>query len=347
MCAAESTKRAIITGVTGQDGAYLAQFLVQKGYQVWGTHRPGQAADPWRLQRLGVLNSVQLMGPDLSCFEVACGVVADLQPHEVYHLAAQSSVSESFQRPLVSCESDVSSALKLLEAVRLHGRDTRVFLASSAEMFGPASDERQSERTTLRPGSPYACGKVYGHHTVRVYREYYGTFACSGILFNHESPLRGAGFVTRKITQGFAQIVMGAREPLQLGNLDAQRDWGYAPEYVEGMWLMLQNGEPDDFVLATGQAHTVRNFVEFVASACGMEVEWETRGECEVAVHRETRAVLLESRPHLRRIGDIQRLCGDASRAKDILGWSASTQLPQLAKIMVDAELQRLHSKCP
>jgi GDPmannose 4,6-dehydratase len=322
-------QRALITGITGQDGAYLAQHLLAQGYQVSGLSRP--QSDLWRLHHLGIADQVAMLPLNIDCSAELASMLAQFQPAQVYHLAAQSSVTHSFEQPLLS-------GVHLLEAIRTGSPHTRFFYACSSEMFGHACGPL-SEEQPLAPCSPYACAKAYGYHLVKTYRQAYGTFACSGILFNHESPLRGPQFVTRKITAGLARLQRGPGEPLHLGNLDSQRDWGYAPEYVEAMTRMLQADQPDDFVLATGQAYTVRDFCEFAARACGFDLVWERHPTQELGRDRTTGRVLIESEADWHRPNDIAARVGNPGKALRLLGWQARTTAPRLAALMVESEL--------
>lgn len=334
-------KNALITGITGQDGAYLACLLLEKGYRVWGTCRRGNS-NPWRLKSLDILNAVELVEIDLTDATQTDSLLNRLKPRELYHMAAHSSVAESFQNPLAS-RWNGTVTLQLLEGVRQHTPLTRFFHASSAEMFGISSLAQLTEETAFAPVSPYACSKVFGHHLVSVFRNSFGIYACSGILFNHESPLRTEQFVTRKIAKGLAaQMTSPQPEPLRLGNLEAQRDWGYAPDYVRAMWKMLQIERPVDLILSTGTCYSVKEFVEFCAHACNINLGWEVRDGALLGFNRSTGRIAVVSDPALRRPTDIPRLCGLPAKAAQYLGWSASTRLPQLAELLVQSELSQL-----
>lgn len=334
-------RKAIITGISGQDGAYLAQLLLEKGYRVLGTRRCDAESKAWRLASLGILERVELLAVDIRDSSQIQRLLQHFQPDEFYHLAGQSSVSESFRDPL-STRWDGAATLQLLEGLRQVSPATRFFNASSAEMFGVSTQGRLTEHCAFAPVSPYGCAKVFGHQTTAVYRNAFGLFACSGILFNHESPLRGEHFVTRKIARGIAHRCGGEHKlaPLELGNLEAVRDWGYAPEYTEAMWKMLQLDSPGDLVLCTGSCFSVRDFVNFCAEACEIPLVWESRDGCDLALHSCTGTVYVVSNPQLRRPTDIPRLCGDPAFAELRMGWKARTHLPGLARLMVRAELR-------
>ncbi len=319
------TKTALITGITGQDGAYLAKLLVNKGYRVVGTYRRTSSIDTWRLQYLGVENQVILECMDLEDLSGQIRMMQKYQPHEVYNLAAQSFVGISFDQPVLTGQVTGLGVANLLEAIRLTSPDTRFYQASTSEMFGKVQAIPQSESTPFYPRSPYSVAKLYGHWMMVNYREAYGMFACSGILFNHESPLRGIEFVTRKITDAVAQIKAGKLDRLTLGNMDAKRDWGFAGEYVEAMWLMLQQDQPDDYVIATGETHSVQEFVE------------KTFAHADIPDWRN----YVKTNEKFMRPAEVDLLLGDASKAERKLGWKASTRLDELVGIMVQADLKR------
>ena len=319
------TKTALITGITGQDGAYLAKLLVDKGYRVVGTYRRTSSIDTWRLQYLGVENQIILECMDLEDLSGQIRMMQKYQPHEVYNLAAQSFVGISFDQPVLTGQVTGLGVANLLEAIRLTSPDTRFYQASTSEMFGKVQAIPQSESTPFYPRSPYSVAKLYGHWMMVNYREAYGMFACSGILFNHESPLRGIEFVTRKITDAVAQIKAGKLDRLTLGNMDAKRDWGFAGEYVEAMWLMLQQDQPDDYVIATGETHSVQEFVE-KAFAYADIPDWRN---------------YVTTNEKFMRPAEVDLLLGDASKAERKLGWKASTGLDELVAAMVRADLKR------
>lgn len=320
------TRRALITGVTGQDGAYLAQFLLGKGYEVHGMIRRPESE---RFERLEPFRArLHLHRADLLDQLSIVGLLAAVRPHEVYNLAAQSFVPTSFQQPLLTAETTALGVTRVLEAIRLVDAKIRFFQASSSEMFGAAREEPQHEGTAFWPRSPYGAAKAYAHWITVNYRESYGLFACSGIMFNHESPLRGLEFVTRKITEAVARIKLGLADKLLLGNLDAQRDWGFAGDYVEAMWLMLQQAEPDDYVIATGVKHSVRQFVERAFGHAGLD--WQQ---------------FVEVDPALFRPADVHTLRGYAGKAQQKLGWRPRVDFDSLVRTMVDADLERLRAR--
>ena len=316
-------KRALITGITGQDGAYLARFLLEQGYEVHGMVRRSSAENNDRID--DIQDQVHLHQADLLDQLSIVRLVDDVRPHEIYNLAAQSFVPTSWNQPLLTGEFTALGVTRMLEAIRLVDRSIRFYQASSSEMFGRVQEEPQNESTPFWPRSPYGVAKVYGHWITVNYRESYGMFACSGILFNHESPLRGKEFVTRKISHGVARIKLGLANELRLGNLDARRDWGFAGDYVRAMWLMLQQDKPDDFVIATGQQHSVRDFVEQAFAHVGLD--WQ-------------KYVVID--PALLRPAEVNRLRGDASKARQILGWEPSVTFRELVAMMVDADLALL-----
>ncbi|MFD2250731.1 GDPmannose 4,6-dehydratase [Pseudochelatococcus lubricantis] len=343
MAAASSAKTAIITGVTGQDGAYLAQYLLERGYRVVGAVRRTSSVNHWRLAELGLLDraSLELVDFDLGDATSAIRLVAEHQPDEIYNLAAQSFVSVSFKQPLATADMTGLGALRLLEAVRIVKPDTRFYQASTSEMFGKAQTPRQSETTPFYPRSPYAFAKLMAHWATVNYRESYGIFAVSGILFNHESPLRGKEFVTRKIADHVARVSLGETAPLELGALDAQRDWGYAREYVAGMHAMLRHERPDTFVLATGRTSSVRRFVELAYGVIGLPLVWEGEGARELARDAHTGAVRVRVNPRFYRPAEVDLLLGDSGKAERELGWHAQTGLETLCEIMVKADIER------
>jgi GDPmannose 4,6-dehydratase len=336
-------KTALVTGITGQDGAYLAQLLLEKGYTVHGAYRRTSSVNFWRLDDLGIgkHERLHLVEFDLTDCGGCVGLVRDTQPHEVYNLAAQSFVGVSFAQPASTAQITGLGALNLLEAIRLTDPTIRFYQASTSEMFGKVQQVPQTESTPFYPRSPYGVAKLYAHWMTVNYREAYGLFATSGILFNHESPLRGREFVTRKITDAIAKLKLGLLQVLELGNLDAKRDWGYAKEYVEGMWRMLQADAPDTFVLATGRTETVREFVAMAGRAAGFDLEFRGRGINEVAVDRATGKTLVKVNPRFYRPAEVDLLVGDAAKARHTLGWAPSTTLEKLCDMMVDADLRR------
>jgi len=316
------TRRALITGITGQDGSYLAELLLEKGYQVFGMLRRTSTETSERIEHLR--GRLELREGDLHDQASLMALLEEIQPDEVYNLAAQSFVPTSFHQPILTGEVTALGVTRLLEAVRRVNDKIRFYQASTSEMFGKVRASPQNELTPFYPRSPYGVAKVYGHYITVNYRESYGIFACSGILFNHESPRRGKLFVTRKISHGIAQIRAGLATELRLGNLDACRDWGFAGDYVEAMWLMLQQPKPDDYVVATGETHSVREFCQLAFARAGLD--WERR-------------VIVD--PALVRPADVDLLVGDASKARRVLGWRSKTSFRGLVEMMVDADLER------
>ncbi len=321
-------RRALITGITGQDGAYLARYLLERDYEVHGVVRRSSTETFERIN--AIRDRVRLHQADLLDQLSLVRVVEKSRPHEVYNLAAQSFVPTSFDQPLLTGEFTALGVTRVLEAVRLVDPAIRFYQASSSEMFGKVQEEPQTERTPLWPRSPYGVAKVYGHWITINFRESYDLFACSGILFNHESPLRGKEFVTRKISDGVARIKLGRQQKLKLGNLDAQRDWGFAGDYVRAMWLMLQQDAPDDFVIATGVKHSVREFCEVAFSHVGLD--WQDHVEVDQALLRPA---------------DVNTLCGDSRKAKQQLGWQPDVSFAELVQMMVDADLERVRKETP
>jgi GDPmannose 4,6-dehydratase len=338
-----TTKRALITGITGQDGAYLAQLLLDKGYKVTGTFRRSSSVNFWRIAELGIENhpDLSLVEYDLTDLSCAIRLMEATRPDEVYNLAAQSFVGVSFEQPLTTGTITGLGTVNLLEAIRIVHPAARFYQASTSEMFGKVQAVPQTESTPFYPRSPYGVAKLYAHWMTVNYRESYGIFGSSGILFNHESPLRGREFVTRKITDSVARIVLNKLEVLELGNLDAKRDWGYAREYVEGMWRMLQADQPDTFVLATNRTETVRDFVTMAFRSAGIRIEWKGQGEGETGHCGRTGKLLVRVSPKFYRPAEVDLLIGDSSKAQRELGWKSHTRLEQLCQMMVDADLRR------
>lgn len=336
-------KIALITGVTGQDGAYLAQLLLEKGYAVYGAYRRTSSVNFWRMQELGILEHPQLhlVEYDLTDQGATIALVQKIQPDEIYNLAAQSFVGVSFEQPATTAHITGIGALHLLEAVRLVNPKIRYYQASTSEMFGKVQTIPQTEDTPFYPRSPYGVAKLYAHWMTVNYRESYNIFGASGILFNHESPLRGREFVTRKITDSAAKIHLGQQQTLELGNLDAKRDWGYAQEYVEGMWRMLQVDIPDTFVLATNRTETVRDFVRMAFKAVGVELAFSGQGDAEIATDVATGTVRVRVNPKFYRPAEVELLIGNPAKAHTQLGWQPTTTLEQLCQMMVEADLRR------
>ena len=336
-------KKAIITGITGQDGAYLAQLLLDKGYTVYGTYRRTSSVNFWRIEELAIQAHprLHLVEYDLTDLGASIALVQKTQPDEIYNLAAQSFVGVSFEQPTTTAQITGIGALNLLEAIRLVNPRTRFYQASTSEMFGKVQAIPQVEDTPFYPRSPYGVAKLYAHWMTVNYRESYGIFASSGILFNHESPLRGREFVTRKITDSVAKIKLGKLDVLELGNIDAKRDWGYAKEYVEGMWRMLQASQPDTYVLATNRTETVRDFVHMAFKAAGIQVQFQGRAEAERAINTATGATVMRVNPRYYRPAEVDLLVGNPAKAQAQLGWTPCTTLEQLCQMMVDADLRR------
>lgn len=338
-----SNKVAVITGITGQDGAYLAELLLNKGYEVYGTYRRTSSVNFWRIEELGIKNNpnLHLVEYDLTDLSSSIRLLQESKATEVYNLAAQSFVGVSFDQPLTTAEITGIGPVNLLEAIRIVNPKIRFYQASTSEMFGKVQAIPQKEDTPFYPRSPYGVAKLYAHWMTINYRESYNIFASSGILFNHESPLRGQEFVTRKITDSVAKIKLGKLDVLELGNMDAKRDWGFAKEYVEGMWRMLQADEPDTFVLATNRTETVRDFVSMAFKAAGIELRFEGKDDQEVAIDVATNKVVVKVNPKFYRPAEVELLIGNPQRAKDILGWEPKTTLEELCAMMVEEDLRR------
>ena len=339
-------KKAIITGITGQDGAYLSELLLEKGYEVYGTYRRSASVNFWRIEELGILNhsNFHLVEYDLTDQANSIRMVADIEPDEIYNLAAQSFVGVSFEQPLATAHITGLGVVHLLEAIRIVNPKIRFYQASTSEMFGKVQEIPQKESTPFYPRSPYGVAKLYAHWMVINYRESYNIFGCSGILFNHESPLRGKEFVTRKITDSVAKIKLGLIESMELGNMDAKRDWGFAKDYVEGMYLMLQAERPDTFVLATNRTESVRTFVTMAFRGAGIEVEFRGEGKDEIAVDIATGKTVVRINPKFYRPCEVELLIGDPKKAKDELGWEPKTTLEELCAMMVKEDLRRNES---
>ena len=317
-------KRALITGITGQDGAYLAKFLLDKGYEVFGTYRRLSTPNFWRLQYMDIFERVHLLPVDLIDTTSVIESVRASEPDELYHLAAQSFVGASFEQPIGTGNVTGIGVVRFLEAVRQLNPTIKFYQASTSELYGKNSPAPQTEQTHFRPSSPYATAKLYGYWATKIYREAYNIFACNGILFNHESPLRGLEFVTRKVTNAVAKIALGLEKEIKLGNLDAKRDWGYAPEYVECMWMMLQQDRPDDFVIATNETHSVRELVEAAFKVAGLD--WQEH---------------VKSDKRFLRPLDVDLLQGDYSKARQDLGWEPKTKFKELVGLMTKEDMSR------
>ncbi len=340
-------KKALITGVTGQDGAYLAEFLLEKGYQLHGIKRRASSFNTDRVDHLYQDPHEEgqrffLHYGDLTDTSNLVRILQQVKPDEIYNLGAQSHVQVSFEVPEYTAQTDAVGTLRLLEAIRILDLEKKVrfYQASTSELYGKAREIPQKESTPFYPRSPYGCAKLYSYWIVVNYRESYGLYACNGILFNHESPIRGETFVTRKITRAAARIKLGLQDKLFLGNLDARRDWGFAGDYVGAMWLMLQQETPDDYVIATGQAHSVREFVELAFREAGMDIVWKGKGTNEEGHDAKTGKVLVAVDPHYFRPAEVDYLLGDPGKAKARLKWSPKMSFPDLVKLMVEADLK-------
>lgn len=332
-------KKALITGITGQDGAYLSKFLLEKGYEVYGAFRRTSDLSLSRIKFLGIEKDVKFVPLELLEFTNIRRTMEKVMPDEVYNLGSQSFVALSFEEPVFTADVTGLGVLRVLEAIRDVNPAIKLYQASSSEMFGKAREPSQNEQTPFYPRSPYAASKLFGHWMTVNYRESYGIFACSGILFNHESPLRGLEFVTRKITHAAAMIKSGLQDSLTLGNLDSRRDWGYAPEYVEAMWLMLQQQEPDDYVIATGETHSVREFVEAAFMEIGTSIEWAGKETEEKGLDSKTGRTLIKIDPQFFRPAEVDILRGDYSKAKKKLGWVPRTSFRELVAVMVKHDI--------
>ena len=344
------TKKALITGITGQDGSYLAELLLQKEYEVHGIIRRSSSFNTARIDHL--YNNPDIMGKklflhygDVTDTSNLNRILERIQPNEIYNLAAQSHVKVSFELPEYTAEVDAIGTVRFLDAIREVGLKPKFYQASTSELFGKAQQVPQNEKTPFYPRSPYGVAKLYGYWIIINYREAYNIFACNGILFNHESPRRGETFVTRKITRAAAKIKLGMEEKLSLGNLNAKRDWGYAPEYVDGMWRMLQLPAPDDFVLATGETHTVREFVDLAFKELDMELAWSGNGADEKGIDEKTKKVLVDIDPRYYRPTEVELLIGDPTKAKEKLGWIPETKFSELVKIMIKADHEKISKR--
>jgi len=336
-------KKAIITGITGQDGTYLAELLLEKGYKVYGAYRRTASVNFWRIQEMGIDRhpNLNLVEYDLTDLSSCIRLLQTSEATEVYNLAAQSFVGVSFDQPVTTAEITGLGAVNLLEAIRIVNPAIRFYQASTSEMFGKVQEIPQTESTPFYPRSPYGIAKLYAHWMTINYRESHGIFGTSGILFNHESPLRGQEFVTRKITDSIAKIKLGKQERLELGNMDAKRDWGFAKDYVDGMWRMLQVNEPDTYVLATNRTESVRDFVSMACKAAEIDIDWRGKGEEETGVDTSSGKVIVAVNPKFYRPAEVDLLIGDPARAKEKLGWEPTTTLEELCRMMVEADLRR------
>lgn len=342
-----SQKKAVITGITGQDGAYLAQFLLSKDYQVFGTFRRTSSSNLWRLDELDIVNhpNLKLVEFDLTDMSSCIRLIEESNPDEFYNLAAQSFVGTSFGQPILTAEVTGIGVVNILEAIRILNRNIRFYQASTSEMFGKVQTIPQTEKTPFYPRSPYGVAKLYAHWMTINYRESYDIFGSSGILFNHESPLRGIEFVTRKITDGIAKIKLGLNDCLELGNLDAKRDWGFAKDYVEGMWAMLQAKEPDTYILATNRTVTVREFIEMAAKEVNIKLDWRGKEDKEEGIDSSSGKTIIKVNPQFYRPAEVELLIGDPEKAFRDLGWKPKVQLEELVGMMVQADLRRNNNK--
>jgi GDPmannose 4,6-dehydratase len=339
-------KKALITGITGQDGSYLAELLLEKGYEVHGIIRRSSSFNTERIDHLYQdphVNNVKLFlhYGDLTDGSNISRIIEKIKPDEIYHLGAQSHVKVSFDLPEYTGNTDGLGTLRLLDAIKDSGVKTKFYQASTSELYGKIQETPQSETTPFYPRSPYACAKLYAYWITVNYRESYDMFACNGILFNHESPRRGETFVTKKITRGFARILSGKDDCLYLGNIDSKRDWGYAKDYVEGMWLMLQQKKPEDFVLATGETHSVREFIEECAKILNIDLAWKGKKEKEIGYDKKTDKVYIKIDPRYYRPAEVDLLLGDPTKAKEKLKWEPKTKFKELVKIMLKDDLKK------
>jgi GDPmannose 4,6-dehydratase len=339
------TKRALITGVNGQDGAYLARYLLEKGYSVIGAMRRTSSNNVNRLIELGISKDVDFCDIELLEVSNVLRVVERAKADEIYNLAAQSFVALSFEEPVYTGDVDALAVTRLLEAIRQVNRRTRFYQASTSEMFGKAREHPQTELTPFHPRSPYSVAKLYAHWITVNYRESYGLYATSGILFNHESPLRGQEFVTRKATLGLAKIKFGELDVLEIGNLNSKRDWGFAGDYVEGMWSMLQQDQADDYVLGSGETHSVRDFIIQAADWMGFQIEWQGSGDTECGVDRRSGRVIVKVNPQLYRPAEVDVLCGNAQKAERVLNWKRKVSFRELIAMMAETDERRVRDK--
>lgn len=334
-------KTALVTGITGQDGAYLAKLLLGRGYEVYGLHARRASPTVYRLEELGVKNDIKFISGDLTDLSSLIRVMEKSKAEEVYNLGAQSFVAASWDQPLLTGDVTGIGATRVLEAIRIVNPKARFYQASTSEMFGKAQSEWLDEKTPFYPRSPYGVSKLYAHWSTINYRESFGMHASSGILFNHESPLRGEEFVTRKVTRALACIRAGKQSVLELGNMDSERDWGFAGDYVEAMYLMLQQATPDDYVVATGTKYTVRDFVNRAAPIAGFQLEWSGKGVEEVAKDKKTGKTIVKINPEFYRPAEVDVLLGRATKAHEKLGWKPKTSFDQLVGMMMESDLKR------
>jgi len=350
----KTMKKAIITGITGQDGSYLAELLLEKGYEVHGIIRQSSSIRTWRIDHLyndsEILNKTLFLHyGDLTDAVSLINLIGEIKPDEIYNLAAQSHVKISFEIPEITAETDALGTLKILEAIHSQGltNKTKLYQASTSELYGKVLETPQSEETPFYPRSPYAVAKLYSYWIIKNYREAYGMFACNGILFNHESERRGYNFVTRKITIGLSKIKLGQQDVLELGNIDSKRDWGHAKEYVDAMWRMMQHETAEDFVIATGETHTVREFIEAACAELDIDLKWEGAGVDEIGIDSATGKTIIKINPKYFRPTEVDLLLGDATKAKEKLGWEAKTKFAELAVQMTKSDYELLKAGNP
>jgi GDPmannose 4,6-dehydratase len=340
-------KKALITGITGQDAAYLTQFLIHKNYFVYGAYRRSSSLSFWRLEDLNLQYhpNLKLIECDILDFSAVTRAIQEIQPNEIYNLAAQSFVSESFSHPTKTYEINSVGVLNILEAIRLLNKNIKFYQASTSEMYGNVSEIPQTEDTSFHPKSPYGVSKLYAYWMTVNYRDNYNIFAVNGILFNHESPLRGPEFVTRKITSNIAKIKAGKIDSFELGNLDSRRDWGFAKEYIEGMWMMLQAEMPDDFILATGESYSIRDFLSLAFNYAEIDIQFEGSNEEELVLNKKNGDILVKINPDYYRPGEVNFLLGDYTKVKRILNWEPKIKLPELCRLMINEDIKRYSSK--
>lgn len=341
-------KKALITGVNGQDGSYLAEILLDKGYQVFGIVRRNSTFNRWRIEHLhsylkNSQNSFNLIYGDMTDSSSLIHIMQQIMPDEIYNLAAQSHVAISFEAPEYTANADALGVLRMVEGMRILGLDktAKFYQASTSELYGKVEDEIQSEKTPFYPRSPYGVAKLYAYWIVKNYREAYGLYGVNGILFNHESPRRGENFVTKKITQSLANIKLGMQDKLKVGNLEAKRDWGYAREYMHAAWLMMQQDKAEDFVIATGETHSVREFIEEACKNLDIQLDWQGTGEDEKGVDSKTGKVIVEVDKKYLRPSEVYHLCGDATKAQQALGWQPKVKFKELVKLMIDYDFKK------
>jgi len=335
-------KTALITGISGQDGAYLSEILLKKGYNVIGGDRRTSRGTLWRLEELGILQNIRITDFELSEITNIYRNIEKFQPNEIYNLAAQSFVGVSFETPLYTSEVTGIGPARILESIKSIDSSIKFYQASSSEMFGKSQSSPQDENTPFYPRSPYGVAKLYAHWMTVNYRESYDMYAVSGILFNHESPLRGVEFVTRKVTLGLAKIKMGIQDVLELGNLEAKRDWGFAGDYAEGIWRMMQQDKPDDYVLATGENHTIKEFIELAAPIYGFDLEWEGKGIDTIGIDKKTDKIIIRINPKYFRPAEVKQLLGNSSKAKKLLNWEPKFSFCDLVNLMAETDIKRI-----